>query len=252
MTVVNRLEAASSGRPKKRPAVAAALALCCLWLVAPLNVSGQATPESHRQHGHAPGPAGENAPRGRSPAKLAIPDVRLLDQNGREVHFYTDLIKGKVVVINFIFTSCAVVCPPLGANFGRVQNMLGERFGRDVYLISVSTDPETDTPARLREWGARFGAKPGWTLVTGEKAELDKVLLALTGDTTRKGAHSAVVLVGSDARGELTQAYGLAPPARLVKLVEDLSGPSTPRQTQSPTGNGGFKPHCDKEGRTNE
>lgn len=239
MTGVNQLEAASSGGPKKR--LAAAAALCCLWLVVPAHVAGQATtrqggrtepaptPGHQHQHGHAPGPARENAPQRQGPAKLSIPDVTLLDQDGREVRFYTDLVKGKVVVINFVFTSCTVVCPPLGANFGRLQYMLGERLGRDVHLISVSTDPETDTPARLRDWGARFGAKPGWTLVTGEKAELDRVLLALTGDTTRKGAHSAVVLVGSDARGELTQAYGLAPPARLVKLVEDLSGQSPPR-----------------------
>lgn len=155
-------------------------------------------------------------------SKLSIPDVALLDQDGREVRFYTDLVKGKVVIINFIFTSCKVVCPPLGANFAKLQNAAGGRVGSDIHLISVSTDPETDTPERLRDWAAKFGAKPGWTLVTGAKAEVDRLLLALSGDVARKGEHSAVVLVGSDPRGEWVQAYGLAPPGRLLELVKQF------------------------------
>jgi protein SCO1 len=87
--------------------------------------------------------------------------------------------------------------------------VLGERLGKDVHLISISTDPETDTPAQLRAWGAKFGARPGWTLVTGEKAQIDEVVLALIGDIVRKGAHSPIVLIGSDVRGEWVQEYGL-------------------------------------------
>lgn len=220
MARVNHAEAASSGRPKK--IFAAALALCCLWQAAPPCALGQSAGR-HQQHRHEHGPAKEAAPEKQPSAKLTIPDVTLLDQSGREVRFYTDLVKGKVVVINFIFTSCKVVCPPLGANFAKVQSMSGGRVGKDVYLISVSTDPETDTPAQLRAWGERFGARPGWTLVTGEKARVDKLLLALTGDVARKGEHTAVVLIGSDARGEWRQAYGLAPPGRLLGLADEIS-----------------------------
>ncbi|MET0623247.1 MAG: SCO family protein [Pyrinomonadaceae bacterium] len=220
MARVNHIEAASSGRPKKL--FAAALAVCCLWQGASPSAFGQAVGQ-HQQHQHEHGPAKEGAPERQPAAKPTIPDVTLLDQDGREVRFYTDLVKGKVVVINFIFTSCKVVCPPLGANFAKVQNMSGGRVGKDVYLISVSTDPETDTPARLRAWGEKFGAGPGWRLVTGEKAQVDKLLLALTGDVARKGEHTAVVLVGSDPRGEWRQAYGLAPPGRLLGLVDELS-----------------------------
>ena len=222
MACVNQIEAALSVRPKKIFAAAAALAVWCLWQSATPSALGQAAGQ-RQEHRHEHVPAKEGAAEKQPSANLTIPDVTLLDQDGREVRFYTDLVKGKVVVINFIFTSCKIVCPPLAANFAKVQSMSGGRVGKDVYLISVSTDPETDTPAQLRAWGERFGAKPGWTLVTGEKAQVDKLLLALTGDVARKGEHTAVVLVGSDPRGEWRQAYGLAPPSRLLGLVDEIS-----------------------------
>ena len=112
-------------------------------------------------------------------SKLNIPDIELLDQNGRKIHFYTDLVKGKTVVINFIFTTCTTICPPLGATFARVQKELGDKAGRDVRLISISVDPATDTPERLKAWGAKFRAGEGWTFVTGHKPQVDELLRAL-------------------------------------------------------------------------
>jgi len=82
--------------------------------------------------------------------KMNIPDVELLDQDGRKIHFYTDLVKGQTVVMNFIFTTCTTICPPLGASFARVQKELGDKAGRDVRFISISVDPATDTPERLK------------------------------------------------------------------------------------------------------
>src|SRR6185503_18939342 len=83
-------------------------------------------------------------------SKMDIPDIELLDQDGRKIHFYTDLGKGHTVAINFIFTTCTTICPPLGATFARVQKELGDRMGRDVRLISITVDPATDTPERLK------------------------------------------------------------------------------------------------------
>ncbi|HKG58654.1 MAG TPA: SCO family protein [Pyrinomonadaceae bacterium] len=192
------------------------LTLCCLWL-------GGQVPPAIAQTNVQQQSQQALAAKGEGSGKLSIPDAVLLDQDGRRVRFYTDLIKGKVVIINFVFTSCTIVCPPLGANFARIQTALGERLGKDVHLISITRDPEMDTPAKLRTWGAKFGARPGWTLVTGEKAQIDEVLLALIGDIARKGEHSAIVLVGSDARGVWKHDYGLAAPARLLKLADDLN-----------------------------
>ena len=158
-----------------------------------------------------------------SGAGMSIPDVELLDQDGRKVRFYTDLVKGKTVAVNFIFTTCTTICPPLGATFARVQKDLGARAGRDVHLISISVDPAVDTPERLKAWGAKFHAGPGWTLVTGAKPQVDELLRALAASTARREDHSPTVLIGNDARGQWTRTYGLAKPSQLVKLIGDAA-----------------------------
>jgi protein SCO1/2 len=155
-----------------------------------------------------------------APSKMSIPDVELLDQDGRKVHFYSDLVKGKTVAVNFIFTTCTTICPPLGATFARVQRELGERAGRDVRLISVSVDPATDTPERLKSWGAKFHAGAGWTLVTGAKPQVDELLRALGAATASPADHTPTVLVGNEAAGQWTRAYGLARPAVLLGLID--------------------------------
>jgi cytochrome oxidase Cu insertion factor (SCO1/SenC/PrrC family) len=160
---------------------------------------------------------------------MNIPDTELLDQDGRKIHFYTDLVKGKTVVINFIFTTCTTICPPLGATFARVQKELGERTGRDVYFISVSVDPATDTPERLKAWGAKFHAGPGWTFVTGDKPSVDKLLGALAASSARREDHSPEVLIGNDARGVWTRTYGLAGASKLVQIINDAFEGKTAR-----------------------
>src|SRR5262245_60823153 len=97
-----------------------------------------------------------------------IPDTPVRDQNGNWPNLYTEPVKGRTVAINFIFTTCTTICPSLTATFRKVQQDLAAR-APDVQLISVSVDPITDTPERLRDFAARFGAGPGWTFVTGEK-----------------------------------------------------------------------------------
>lgn len=154
---------------------------------------------------------------------LSIPDTELLDQDGRKIRFYSDLVRGKVVAINFIFTTCTTVCPPLGATFARVQKELGERSGRDMHFISVSVDPVTDTPERLKAWGAKFKAGPGWTFVTGAKPQVDELLRALAASTARREDHTPTILVGNDARGQWTRAYGLTAPSRIVQIINDAA-----------------------------
>jgi protein SCO1 len=154
--------------------------------------------------------------------KMNIPDVELLDQDGRKIHFYTDLVKGRTVVINFIFTTCTTICPPLGATFARVQKELGDKVGRDVRFISISVDPATDTPERLKAWGAKFHAADGWTFVTGNKPEVDELLRALGASSARREDHSPTVLIGNDAHGTWTRTYGLANTSQLVQIIDDI------------------------------
>jgi cytochrome oxidase Cu insertion factor (SCO1/SenC/PrrC family) len=180
----------------------------------------------HEHHQHQPAPAPTVGAETEEKVDLKIPDLALVDQEGRPVHFYSDLVRGKVVMINFVFTSCTTICPPMGATFGKVQQLLGERAGRDVHLISVSVDPATDTPARMKAWGAKFGAGPGWTLVTGDRETVVQLLKALGVYTPNLNDHTPLVLAGNDPRGEWTRAYGLAAPDQLVKLLDGLAAPS--------------------------
>jgi protein SCO1/2 len=156
---------------------------------------------------------------------VSVPDVKLIDQDGRPVRFYTDLVKGQVVAMNFVFTSCGTICPPMGANFAKLQKLLGERpDGKRVRLISVSIDPGNDTPARLKAWAGKFGAQPGWTLVTGDREEVTRLLKAMGVYNASPAAHTPVVLVGDDAHHHWTRAYGLAPPDKLAELIGRVAG----------------------------
>ncbi|HEX5885419.1 MAG TPA: SCO family protein [Pyrinomonadaceae bacterium] len=162
-----------------------------------------------------------NEPTSDQLSKVNIPDIELLDQNGRKIHFYTDLVKGQTVAINFIFTTCTTICPPLGATFARVQKELGDKVGRDVRFISISVDPVTDTPERLKAWGAKFHAGDGWTFVTGSKPQVDELLRALGASSARREDHSPTVLIGNDASGNWTRTYGLAKSSQLVQIIND-------------------------------
>src|SRR5206468_11883772 len=102
-------------------------------------------------------------------------DFHLLNQDGANVRFFGDVLTTRVVAINFIFTTCTTICPPLGANFAKLQKLLGKRMGQEVRLVSISVDPVTDTPERLKAWSRNFGAGRDWMLLTGEKPEIERL-----------------------------------------------------------------------------
>ena len=158
-----------------------------------------------------------------SQVKPSIPDLQLVDQDGKMVHFYRDLVKGKVVAINFVFTTCTTICPPLGATFARIQKVLGARMGSDLQLISISVDPAVDTPQRLKAWSDRFHRKAGWTLVTGPKPDVDVLLAALGSEVAGKADHTPMILIGNDATGTWTRAYGLGGATQVMKTIESVA-----------------------------
>jgi protein SCO1 len=149
----------------------------------------------------------------------SIPDVGLIDQNGRPRRFRSDLIKGKVVAINAIFTTCTTVCPPMGVTFAKLQQQLGTGASGRVALISISVDPLTDTPSRLKAWAEQFGAGPEWTLVTGDKPDIDRLLKALGMFTADRWDHAPTTLIGSEPHGRWTRATGFNSPSRLAALI---------------------------------
>jgi protein SCO1 len=170
---------------------------------------------------------------------LRVPEATVYDQDGRELNFYRDLVKGKTVAINFIFTTCTTVCPPLSATFRKVQKDLGERVGRDVELISISVDPTTDTPERLKGFSAKFGAGAGWTFVTGKKPEINRLLSALGAYTGDKVNHTPMILIGDDASGRWTRTYGLSPASSIVGLIKEASAKGGPGASAQNAGEAG-------------
>jgi len=155
-------------------------------------------------------------------AKVTVPDVTVVDQNNRELHFYRDLVKGKTVAINFIFTTCTTICPPLTANFASVQRKMMARGVKDLHLISVSVDPENDTPAKLKSYAAMFNAQPGWTFVTGSRSDLERLWSAFSITAGNKLDHSPTVAIGNEPRHEWMFASGLNSPEKLAKVIDSV------------------------------
>ena len=157
-----------------------------------------------------------------SGAEKYFSDVELIDQNGRKVRFYNDVLKGKTVVINALFTTCPNVCPPMSRNFERIQAAVGERLGKDVFLVSITVDPENDTPEKLKEYAERFHARPGWSFLTGKKENVDAALYKLGQYVEEKSQHKTVIIIGNEATGLWKKAFGLASAEDLIKLVEEV------------------------------
>jgi cytochrome oxidase Cu insertion factor (SCO1/SenC/PrrC family) len=155
-----------------------------------------------------------------SPAHKYFTDVTLVNQDGKQMRLYSDLIKGKIVVINAFFTSCQGSCPVMAATLAKIQDWLGDRLGKDVYLISVSVDPETDTPAKLKEYAERFKAKPGWYFLTGTKQNVNLALHKLGQYVENKEAHLNIMIVGNEPTGLWKKAFGLAKSEELIKVVD--------------------------------
>ena len=152
--------------------------------------------------------------------RIKIPDLLLSDQDGRKVRFYSDLIQDKVVVLNFVYTSCYYRCTRQGKILSDLQSLLGERLGKSVILISVTTDPAKDTPAQLKAWSKRFNAQPGWTLVTGEVTAMNSLLLPFTGSSAGGGTHLPATFIGNDKTGVWISGAGNFTSQELLTAVD--------------------------------
>jgi protein SCO1/2 len=157
-----------------------------------------------------------------SPSEKYFSDVELINQDGQKLRFYSDVLKDKVVIVNTFFTTCTSVCPPMNRNMERIQEALGERLGNQAFLVSISVDPETDTPLRLKEYAGRFHARPGWVFLTGKKENVDWALYKIGQYVEKKDDHSTIIIIGNEAKGLWKKAFGLAKADELMKIVDDV------------------------------
>jgi protein SCO1 len=104
-----------------------------------------------------------------------LPNVPLISHEGKEVLFYDDLVKDKVVTVNFFFSKCDEICPMVMANLVKVQKLLGDQVGRQIFMYSITLKPEEDTVDVVRDYRTALGSAPGWTFFTGKTADIDKI-----------------------------------------------------------------------------
>jgi cytochrome oxidase Cu insertion factor (SCO1/SenC/PrrC family) len=163
---------------------------------------------------------------GSDAARKYFSDVTLVDQNGKSVRFYSDLLKGKVVVINSFFGTCTSVCPPVTQKLVQIQNALGARFGKEVFFLSLTVDPVHDTPARLKQYADKYHAKPGWSFLTGKKEDIEWALYRVGQYSAEKNDHSTILVVGNEPKQYWKKLFSLAKTEELVKLVTAVADSS--------------------------
>jgi protein SCO1/2 len=155
-----------------------------------------------------------------------LPNVALVTHEGRVVRFYDDLVKGRIVAINFMFATCRKACPAATEHLVEVQKSLGERMGRDVTFLSISLDAERDTPEILRGYARAHGAGPGWIFLTGRHDDIELLRHKLGAydldpivDSDRT-QHAGIVILGNEPRGRWKAISALSKPVRIRQAIE--------------------------------
>lgn len=178
----------------------------------------KAEPDTNRQSQRTATQKDKNTTR----AEVNILDRDVVDQDGQPRKFKTDVVGERVVAMNFVFTTCQAVCPAQSLIFKKLQQMLGDDLGKDVAMISVSVDPNTDIPARLKAYAQSRGAKAGWSWITGEKHNIDAILTGVGAYTKDYTNHPAMILVGDPVTGDWTRFNGFPQPELLAKRIKEL------------------------------
>jgi protein SCO1/2 len=164
-----------------------------------------------------------------SPAKNYFTDVVLINQNGQKVRFYSDLLQGKVVIINSFFATCAGSCLPLTRNLEKLQQALGDRMGKEVHILSISVDPTVDTPTNLKAYAKKLNAGPGWHFLTGDKENVDLALKKIGHFVDSKESHLNIFIIANERTGLWKKAFGLAKSEELLKVVDSVLSDQIPK-----------------------
>lgn len=161
----------------------------------------------------APGPAA-------GPGRSYFTDLPLVTQQGDEVRFYTDVLEGRVVLISGFYINCRTICPRQNLILSRVQKILGERLGRDATLVSVTVDPQRDTPDKVRQYAGAFRAGPGWLFLTGKPENVNWINYRLGQYLEDPERHRGVYLIGNLRTGLWVKASPAAEAEDLVRQLE--------------------------------
>jgi protein SCO1 len=164
-------------------------------------------------------PAAPAMPR-RERMRRHFPNVPLQTHDGRTVRFYDDLVKGKKVIINFTYSHCTNTCPATSSNLSKVQDLLGDRVGKDVFFISLSLDPDRDTPEVLKEQAKLVKARKGWTFATGRREDIDTIRRELgLYDSPDFRDHMGLLTFGNEPEGKWGATPSLDKPSNILYTV---------------------------------
>ena len=173
-----------------------------------------------------------------------FPNVVLTSHEGKKVRFYDDLIKDKIVMINFMYAECQGVCPGITANLARVQKLLGQRVGRDTFIYSITLKPERDTPQALKHYAQMHRAGPGWLFLTGAPADVELLRrkLGFTDPDPKRDKdrsnHIGNVRYGNEALMLWAACPGLS---KAAAIAEAVSWVDWPKEKPAAGGRGGQK-----------
>ena len=163
------------------------------------------------------------------PAKRYFTDVLLVNQDGQKLRLYSDLLQGKVIVLNTFFTSCKNSCPRMSGVFSGLQERLGERLGKDVLLLSLTVDPQNDTPRELKAYASHFHAKPGWMFLTGKPEDVQFALNKFGQKVEQREDHFNLYIVGNEATGlwkkvlPMHQTGEMRTAAELMEVIDSVA-----------------------------
>jgi protein SCO1 len=165
--------------------------------------------------------AAQNGPSGRD----HFPNVTLTTHEGKQVRFYDDLIKGKIVAIDLIYTTCQYACPLETARLVQVQRVLGDRVGRDIFFYSITIDPDHDTPEVLAQYAEKYHVGPGWLFLTGKASDIElisrKLGLYSPPNPANPDGHRPMLLVGNETTGQWMRNSALDNPKFLARTIGD-------------------------------
>jgi protein SCO1/2 len=154
-----------------------------------------------------------------------LPNVPLTTQTGRQVRFYDDLVKDKKVIINFMYVKCRGICVPVTSRLVRVQKLLGDRVGRDIFMYSITLKPAEDSSDNLRLYAEQHGAGPGWLFLTGSPSDIDHLRRALgfayddPAEDADLSNHVGMVRYGVEAQSRWAACAGMANPEHIARSI---------------------------------
>jgi len=160
----------------------------------------------------------------RSVEHYSVPDVTLVNQDGKRVRLPDLVNSGRPVVLDFIYGTCTTICPVLSANFTNFQRKLGEGAGK-AQLISITIDPEHDTPAIMKKYLKNYLARPGWDFLTGSRQDIDLVMRAFSAYVPNKMSHLPIIFIRVPRTDQWVRIYGMISTSDFMKEFERVARP---------------------------